>query len=90
MMAIAAGAEFQRRGYKIPEDIIITGFDGSEEANFCTPMLTTSGCSYDDTAKTIINVISKALAGEKPEKYIQLTMICPLKIPAAVNPQWSR
>lgn len=44
MMAIAAGAEFQRRGYKIPEDIIITGFDGSEEANFCTPMLTTSGC----------------------------------------------
>ncbi len=68
MMAIAAGAEFQRRGYKIPEDIIITGFDGSEEANFCTPMLTTSGCSYDDTAKTIINVISKALAGEKPEK----------------------
>ena len=27
MMAIAAGAEFQRRGYKIPEDIIITGFD---------------------------------------------------------------
>lgn len=34
MMAIAAGAEFQRRGYKIPEDIIITGFDGSEEANF--------------------------------------------------------
>lgn len=68
MMAIAAGAEFQRRGYKIPEDIIITGFDGSEEANFCTPMLTTSGCSYDDTAKTIIDVISKALAGEKPEK----------------------
>ena len=31
-------------------------------------MLTTSGCSYDDTAKTIIDVISKALAGEKPEK----------------------
>lgn len=68
MMAIAAGAEFQRRGYKIPEDIIVTGFDGSEEANFCTPMLTTSGCSYDDTAKTIVDVISKALAGEKPEK----------------------
>ena len=67
-MAIAAGAEFQRRGYKIPEDIIVTGFDGAEEANFCTPMLTTSGCSYDDTAKTIIDVISKALAGEKPEK----------------------
>lgn len=68
MMAIVAGAEFQRRGYKIPEDIIITGFDGLEDARYCTPMLTTSGCSYDDTAKTIINVISKALAGEKPEK----------------------
>lgn len=68
MMAIAAGAEFQRRGYKIPEDIIITGFDGLEEARYCTPMLTTSGCSYDDTAKTIINTISKALAGEKTEK----------------------
>lgn len=68
MMAIAAGAEFQRRGYKIPEDIIITGFDGSEEAKFCTPMLTTSGCSYEDTAKTIIDAISKALAGEKTEK----------------------
>ena len=68
MMAIAAGAEFQRRGYKIPEDIIITGFDGSEESKFCTPMLTTSGCSYDDTAKTIIDAISKALTGEKTEK----------------------
>ena len=68
MMAIAAGAEFQRRGYKIPEDIIITGFDGSEESKFCTPMLTTSGCSYEDTAKTIIDAISKALTGEKTEK----------------------
>lgn len=67
MMAIVAGAEFQRRGYKIPEDIIITGFDGLEEARYCTPMLTTSGCNYDDTAKTIINVISKVLAGEKTE-----------------------
>lgn len=67
IMAIAAGAEFQRRGYKIPEDIIITGFDGLEEARYCTPMLTTCGCSYEDTAKTIINVINKVLAGEKTE-----------------------
>lgn len=68
MMAITAGAEFQRRGYKVPEDIIITGFDGSEEAKFCTPMLTTCGCSYEDTAKAIINTLSQVLAGEKTER----------------------
>ncbi len=31
-------------------------------------MLTTCGCSFEDTAKTIINSISKSLAGEKFEK----------------------
>ena len=68
MMAIAAGAEFQRRGYKIPEDVIITGFDGSDEAKFCTPMLTTSGLSFDGMAETIIDVFNKAIAGEKTER----------------------
>lgn len=53
-------------------------------------MLTTSGCSYDDTAKTIIDVISKALAGEKPEKIYTVDYDLSVEIPADVNHQSSR
>ena len=40
-MALGAAAELEERGYRIPEDVIITGFDNTENASHHYPALTT-------------------------------------------------
>lgn len=72
MMAITAGAELQKQGYRIPEDVIITGFDGSVEAKYCTPMLTTCECSYDNMSEMLIKLFEDILAGKTVEKDISV------------------
>ncbi len=57
-MAIAAAEYLQERGYKVPEDIIVTGFDGIEEAENCLPPITTCECDYESIAKTITSILS--------------------------------
>ena len=57
MMAITACAVLQEHGFSIPDDIIVTGFDGTEEARYCTPPLTTCGCNYLKMTDEIIRLI---------------------------------
>ena len=58
VMAITVCETFRKNGYRIPEDIIITGFDGTREAAYCTPPLTTCKCDMKKTVDEIIAVIS--------------------------------
>lgn len=57
-MAINTVAFFQQLGYRIPEDVIVTGFDGIEEVHMTEPRITTASCDYlqlaDMVAETII------------------------------------
>lgn len=57
MMAITACAVLQEHGFSIPDDIIVTGFDGTKEARYCTPPLTTCGCNYLKMTDEIIQLI---------------------------------
>lgn len=57
MMAITAYAVLQEHGFSIPDDIIVTGFDGTKEARYCTPPLTTCGCNYLKMTDEIIRLI---------------------------------
>lgn len=50
VMAITTTLILQDNGIRVPEDVIVTGFDGIEEAYCCVPMLTT--CGYDYTYLT--------------------------------------
>lgn len=62
-MGITAINFFKRRGIKIPDDIIITGFDGISDINFCDPKLTSAVCSPKDLAGAIMGLIDLGLGG---------------------------
>lgn len=64
VMAITACNVLQRNGYRIPEDVIVTGFDGLEEALCCTPSITTCGCDLGAISAYIVEYTERAIAGE--------------------------
>jgi len=56
-MAIAVCDELIKHGYKVPEDIIVTGFDGIKKCLFKEPSITTVEPDYHDEAKQLIQLI---------------------------------
>ncbi len=63
-MAITASGYLQQCGYSIPEDCIITGFDGIEQANFHLPHITTCQQDYKKMSRIILDTINAAERGE--------------------------
>ena len=61
IMAINACDVLKNAGYRVPEDILVTGFDGYDEAFLSVPGITTVSCDSvqlaDATAKTLLTVI---------------------------------
>ena len=53
-MAIAVSDELQKAGYRIPEDVIVTGFDGERKCLFKSPSISTV------TVETVPLLFSKA------------------------------
>lgn len=64
MMAITVCDVLQKNGYRVPEDVAVVGFDGTEEAKQCVPPITTCKCSYSHTAEMIADALEKMFAGE--------------------------
>ncbi|MGN0665499.1 MAG: GGDEF domain-containing protein [Huintestinicola sp.] len=64
MMAITVCKELKKYGYSVPEDIIVTGFDGTISALSCVPPITTCKCSFPLAAEKIIGVINRLIVGE--------------------------
>ncbi len=63
-MAIAVESVFIANGIRVPEDVIITGFDGIEEIYFTKPELTSCRCSFRDLAKAAAELI---ISGEQKQ-----------------------
>ncbi|MDE7323514.1 MAG: GGDEF domain-containing protein [Lachnospiraceae bacterium] len=59
VMAINVAAVLIKNGYRIPEDIIITGFDGIEEIHMTQPRITTCCCDFRELAGIVIDLIRK-------------------------------
>lgn len=57
IMAINVVALLKKNGYRIPRDVIITGFDGIEEIHLTDPRITTSCCDFRELARTVIRLI---------------------------------
>jgi len=76
-MAMALCNELKNKGLRIPDDIIITGFDGVEEGQEYIPRLTTVDHRRDDIAKQAVTLIDNILKGNKyPEtSYIEPELI---------------
>lgn len=64
MMAITVCEELKKYGYSVPEDVIVTGFDGTWSALSCVPPITTCKCSFPRAAERIVDVVGKILDGE--------------------------
>ena len=63
-MAIAVCDTLRENGYRVPEDVIVTGFDGSPAAWMVRPMLTTCSDNPRDLAAQTMNLIHRLMAGE--------------------------
>lgn len=63
-MALTVCQVLHERGYRIPEDIIVTGFDGIEIEKYSSPRLTTAATDFDMLGKRVCDVLEKLECGE--------------------------
>ena len=67
-MAIATVNVLKKHGKRIPEDVIVTGFDGISEIKYSIPSITTCFCSSDHLAESITDIVMETISGNtKPE-----------------------
>ena len=64
-MAITVSSYLQSLGYKVPEDCIITGFDGIKQAEYLPPNITTCKQDFDEMGRLIIDTIIRIEQGEQ-------------------------
>ncbi len=58
-MAMAVIGELHARGYRVPDDIIVTGYDGLEEGLVFSPSLSTVKVDFRDMAYQTIDLIDR-------------------------------
>ena len=61
IMAIAACDRLAMYGIRVPDDVIVTGFDGMKSAAFHTPRLTTCSQNIPNLAKLCIEIAADAM-----------------------------
>lgn len=70
IMAINVVSVLTEHGIRVPEDIIVTGFDGIDEINFMTPTITSARCGTSGMSGSIYQAVLDALDGCKPRHYM--------------------
>ena len=71
-MALALMDELTLRGYKLPDDTIITGIDDIEAAGMHIPSLTTSNIPDETLANSAIDTLEKILNCDQVDFYINV------------------
>ncbi len=66
-MAIVVSNFLQKRGFRIPEDCIVTGFDGIMQAGYHIPHLTTCTQDYDEMGRVLVQTIEDIRNGCSPK-----------------------
>ena len=67
-MAKAVCECLQEKGYRVPEDVSVSGFDGVDLAKYCSPCLTTGSVDMDECIRTIFEIIDKNPGGKKKKQ----------------------
>lgn len=57
IMAITCIRTLRAKGYSVPEDVIVTGFDGIELVQYYSPRLTTAAYEDEELLKTIVEAV---------------------------------
>jgi signal transduction histidine kinase/AraC-like DNA-binding protein len=72
MMALWAMKTLQARGFEVPADVAVTGFNNSIEERLATPPLTTVDLPFDEQASKAMDVLLQQLQGEPVPALITL------------------
>jgi signal transduction histidine kinase/DNA-binding LacI/PurR family transcriptional regulator/AraC-like DNA-binding protein len=72
MMALWAMKTLQGRGFEVPADIVVTGFNNSIEERLATPPLTTVDIPFFEQASKSMDVLLQQLSGEPVPALITL------------------
>lgn len=77
VMAITAASVLTQNGISVPDDVIVTGFDGIDEINFSVPRITSCLCSQERIAEKAAEVIDDFYEGKQilREYFIEPTLI---------------
>ena len=70
--AIALSDELIKRGFKIPEDVIVSGVDNASDSADHVPSLTTTAIPEDVLVKSAMEVFEKLAGKENPDLYISV------------------
>ena len=70
IMAITLCDALGRAGYKVPDDVFVTGYDYSIESQHYSPSLTTVCCPQDELGMTACKMILDIVKGEEVPKEI--------------------
>ncbi len=68
-MALAVCKELANHGISVPDDVIVTGFDGVPEAEHFTPLLTTCREDLESLAQLTLNAVCLAIEGKAPQTF---------------------
>ena len=64
IMAIAAVGTLAKHGIKVPDDVIVTGYDGISEIEFISPRISSVKCSYSAIAEKLADLLPSILDGK--------------------------
>ncbi|MBP1549785.1 MAG: substrate-binding domain-containing protein, partial [Oscillospiraceae bacterium] len=77
VMAMTACKCLAEKGYSVPDDVIVSGFDGIEDEKYHSPRLTTCRSSEENLARKAVDIIDRAINGEQVpnEAHISFEMV---------------
>ena len=61
-MALTVINVLEEKGYRVPQDVIVTGFDGIDLVRYCIPRLTTGRVDQEKIAEQIVSIIQETEA----------------------------
>lgn len=64
MLALGALRTLQNRGYRVPDDVAVVGFDNLEESRYSLPPLTTVDPGIAEIAESALSILEARMAGE--------------------------
>lgn len=67
VMAMTVCEELKKRDIKIPEEVIVTGYDGLDAERFYSPRITTAKCDIYNMGKEVFNLLVQTIDGKTPQ-----------------------
>lgn len=73
-MAVGALQALERRGVRVPDDVVVTGFDGIPLSRLVRPALTTVRQPMVRMGEEAVDLLVRRLGGQPPEEPVSLML----------------